>query len=176
MSNVDYNNDDDNDDILLIPAIDFSPIGPLDDTVPSTVLDFTDYGAHEAVPSALPYPLSAGVNPASRSAQPPLGLEYSSHVTSRTTTTTTTSDPPVTLVRAYVIACLVFWFCGFVLGSFAYIQAVRAEAASYDGDEDLAKKRRRASYVLSIAGFCVGLMVLIVFVGILLHLHHINYL
>lgn len=70
-------------------------------------------------------------------------------------------EPPVSFTKAYVLACFVFWFCGFVAGSIAYIEAVKGEDSAYDGNTELAKRRRKASYYASIAGISIGLLVIV---------------
>lgn len=84
-------------------------------------------------------------------------------------------EPPVSFTKAYVLACFVFWLCGFVAGSLAYIEAVKGEGSAYDGDTELAHRRRKASYCASIAGISIGLIAIVTTVIVLSLYYLIKY-
>lgn len=73
-----------------------------------------------------------------------------------------TSPTPVQSFVAHIaFACVVYWCCGWIFGSIAFIFALVGQDRANTGDAEGARAMGRASMGVSIAGLVIGIMLYI---------------
>lgn len=80
--------------------------------------------------------------------------------------------PVVQMNGAIVLSCYVFWCCGMVFGGIAFILAMVGFGESDEGNTEVAKRCRTASYAVSLIGLAAGIVLILIFILLLLaHVH-----